>query len=307
MASLFYLCFMIRNTFVLFLSGLIILSAWSCDNHQKRTAEDDIQCYVTTETLPLMLALAQEFLSTHQDVKFKLHNESDDLLQAIDSAKFDMFTILDDTLSFSGKGLRFRPIGAQVVLTVFSNDNPGIQILAQRGADPSALAKAFNEDLKSWNEIHKSLPELPINTYRMPLGTSAVLKYESYLGVKSDSANRLPSSEAMYLSIINDPLALGYLNSSVAFDPKTGFRRSGLYILPLDQDSSGSISDMEFIYDELRMLERAINEGRYPDALVSRYYLAYRNDADAESINTFLKWLDSNSVRICHKAGFFAP
>lgn len=298
---------MIRNAFILFLISLILLSAGSCDNQQNRTAEDDIQCYVTNETLPLMLALAQEFLSTHQDVKFKLHNESDDLLQAIDSAKVDMFTILDDTLSFSGKGLRFRPIGAQVVLTVFSNDNPGIQILAQRGAAPPALAKAFNEDYKSWNEIHATLPEQSINTYRMPSGTNAALKYESYLGVKSDSAIRLPSSEAMYLSVLNDPLALGYLNSSMAYDPKTGFRRQGLYILPLDHDSSGSISDKEFIYDELRMLERAINEGRYPDALVCRYYLAYRYDSDAESMNAFLNWLDSNSDRICRKAGFFAP
>lgn len=134
-------------------------------------------------------------------------------------------------------------------------------------------------------------------------------KYLDFLSVSPDTlVQQVSGPGAMSLILANDALSLGYLGSNIAFDGRTGFRRTGLYMMPMDLDTSGRIEDREFIYDDLKTFTKAVNAGLYPEALLIPYTCEPGLAMQAESNSRdFISWYKTNGSGACLRAGFIFP
>jgi DNA-binding transcriptional LysR family regulator len=290
---------------------LLMLSAiplmYSCTKGSNRIGKQEILCMSHSGSEELMLGLVKQFLGPRPDVSFRLVEAGQNMPASLDSGSINMFIIAGDTSAYTGKGIMFIELARRAVMPVFCYENPDISLLARQGVNPLNLGAAYSGIMKSWSELSPGAGNSILRAYTLQQGDESSNRFFSWLGIQPQNSLELSGAEEMTQILMKDTFGLGQLWSSDFYDPQTGFRKPGLYALPLDLDSSGMIEDAEHIYDDIRMFSKALYNNAYPSELSTTYYLAVSSEGHNKALAEFIKWLQLEGADACRALGYSRP
>ena len=95
-----------------------------------------------------------------------------------------------------------------------------------------------------------------------------------------------------------------YLNNKKQEDMQTRKIDPGLAVIPIDINGNGKIDPEENFYDNIDMVMKAINDGRYPSPPARDLYLVSGGKPTNKLVLNFLQWLLSDGQKFVNEAGY---
>jgi len=197
-----------------------------------------------------------------------------------------------------------------LVVAVNFNGNPCIQNLAIRGLDLKELQGIFTSgSISNWNQIDKKAVSTPIKPLAAPESGSAYAVVKAFLkGNFTKSTTAAMSENELLNSMIVSPGNIAFISHLKAFDLSSGLRAKGIYIIPVDINGNNLADDKELVYDDLGMLKKAYNSGKFPKELVRNHYLITKDNVErADIVKHFSGYVVKNGKDVVSTCGYFEP
>lgn len=244
---------------------------------------------------PMMIKWGTVFMKDNPQVKLDIRSlHTEEALAELLSGKTDIAMMSrKPSAAETEKGLWYAAVAMDAVVPVISFDNPEIQPLVMHGITKEKLKEVFAGKIQNWGQISGRSSKVPVKVYALSdsAGTSAVWK--QFLGLESLSgkATRVQTSTEMISHITSENGAIGYCSIMDAYDLQSGFRKAGLYILPLDYNANGTIEDAEQYYDKFVLVSNAVMTGKMPTPPARELYLVTKGKPQTDLAKAFIKWV----------------
>jgi hypothetical protein len=171
------------------------------------------------------------------------------------------------------------------------------------------LADILTLKIGKWKNVHTMITgEEPLKAYIPPKQSGALDYLAAFTGIKKEQikADDVIAEKDVPVNVSNMPLAIGFCSHTLAYDPASGLRRQGIYILGIDANNSGFLENEELIYDDIGELEVAVKNNLAPEKLVRTFSAVHRNDSEnMELIVLFMEFLKENAYPIFEKHKFY--
>lgn len=244
---------------------------------------------------PMMVKWTSVFITENKNVKIDVRGTySEVALQELQSNKIDI-AMISRPLSEQEKaaGLWSAPVAMDAVVPIISFDNNNIQSLVMKGVSKEKLAGLFTGKYKTWEEITGKKSNVPVKVFVHSDSSGTAQTWNSFLSVKAGDVkgNRVLSDLQMLQQIIAEPGGIGYCSIMTAYNLQTGFRKEGIYILPIDYNANGTIDDNEQFYDKVSLITNAIVTGKLSQPPARELYIVTKTKPKDKLTTTFIKWV----------------
>lgn len=245
---------------------------------------------------PLTVQWANEFQVRHPDVRIDVSaggagkGMTDALNGMVDFAMLSREPHQEER----DKGALAFVVGRDAVAPVFNSDNPLKDKILAHGISREAAGKIWlTGEIKTWGDLLGTSDKQPIHLYTRSDACGAAQTWAAWFGgVQEDlRGTAVYGDPGIATAVQSDKYALGFNNLAYAYDPQTNRPQEDLMILPVDNDSDGTITSEELFYETKDMLVHAIEEDRYPAPPARDLYLVTKGvPTDSASI-AFLKFI----------------
>jgi phosphate transport system substrate-binding protein len=204
------------------------------------------------------------------------------------------------------KGLWSAPLALDALVPVICFDNACIQPLVMNGLKKDKLRELFTGKSYSWGQLTGRKVSDKVKVFVQSDSSDNAIFWNTFLGIKpGETKGKIVLSEAaMFDSISRSKNALGYCEIMTVYDFKTGFRKEGIYILPVDFNNSGLIDDAEQFYDKYSVICDAVKTGKLPCPPAREFYVVTKNKPQAGVIKEFIIWLLNIGQNYMPDAGY---
>jgi len=258
---------------------------------------------------PLILKLADEFMSIHPGVKIEVSKiGTGEGITSLLEGKCQLAMISRPLTDEEAKaGIWVVSVAKDGVAPIVNQKNPYIERLLKQGVSPDEFIRVFSSGKQvTWGEILDTNARDKITVYSRADESGAAEIWAGFMYKKASDLKGIGISgdDEMIRNIQEDPLAIGFCNFSYAFDITTGERKKDIQIIPVDLDFDNKIDRVEVPFRNLEEAHKSLWLGFFPDQLCRELTLGSLGKPADPVIIEFLKYVLGEGQSGIKKTGF---
>ena len=293
-----------RKSFAILISLLIISVSLI---YGRAPVSDTLRIMSSPELYPLAATWAEEYasLSTGVSVKVIMASGKKEAAELISRGMIG-FVSARDYQGVSNESGWNTIIGRDVIVPVFSSQNPLREKINQHGLSADMLLRIMNsKGGEAWNSLIADSENAPVNYYWIK-DESVIASLTAFLGTdKINLAGKeVAGSEALISALQKDPYGIGFCKLTAVTDIRNQALADGISLLPIDKNKNGNLDFSENVYGDFNQLSRGIWIGKYPKSLYSNIYAAAIRQPEGDASLAFLKWVLSDGQIFLYEKGY---
>ena len=294
-----------RKIIIVILLAVAIFS--SCSSQKRK--ENTISISGAFALYPLVVTWAEEYKKENPEVRFNISGGgagkgmADALSGAVDLGMFSR-EILPEEIN---QGVWWVGVTIDAVLPTINAKNPYIDQIKKRGLTQAEFQSIFiGNNNAGWNQFFNDSKNTPLKLYTRSDACGAAGTWAQYLGGNQEDLKGIGifGDPGLAEAVINDPLGMGFNNTIFVYDVKTGKKRPGIEVVPIDLNNNGQIDPEEYFYDTFEEILAAIAKGSYPSPPARELFLVSKGKPQKESAIDFLKWVLTEGQKFVSEAGY---
>ncbi|MBN1340278.1 MAG: substrate-binding domain-containing protein [Bacteroidales bacterium] len=294
-----------KITVYFLLAGLVFLS--SCVSRKQK--EQTISISGAFAIYPLVVQWSEEYKKEHPEVRFNISGGgagkgmADALAGAVDLGMFSR-EIMQEEIN---QGVWWVGLTIDAVVPTISDKNPFLERLKQRGMTRDEFRALFIEErFKHWDELFHASGNAKVAVYTRSDACGAAGTWASYLGGKQEDIKGIGiyGDPGLAEAVVKDPAGIGFNNTIYAYDIRTGQKRPGIEVIPVDINENGTIDPEEDFYGSFGALLKAIADGVYPSPPARELYFVSNGKPVKQSVIDFIRWALTEGQQYVKQAGY---
>jgi len=291
--------------FVYVLMAIVIIS--SCVS--KKQKEKTLNFSGAFALYPMVIKWAEEYKKEHEEVRFNISaggagkGMADALAGTVDLGLFSREIAKEE----KDKGVWWVGLCKDAVLPTISANNPYLKILKERGLTKEEFTAIFIDgSITNWGEVLNVGESKGIQVYTRSDACGAAGTWAKYLGGKQEDLNGIGihGDPALAEAVGKDPTGIAFNNTIYIYDIKTGKKRLGIEVIPIDLNSNGTIDPEENFYDTFDAILKAIAEGGYPSPPARELYFVAKGKPEKQATLDFIRWVLTYGQKFIKEAGY---
>jgi phosphate transport system substrate-binding protein len=294
-----------RNNLIYFVVFALILS--SCASSKKK--EQTISISGAFALYPLVIKWSEEYQKEHPEVQFNItgggagKGMADALAGTIDLGMFSREIAQEE----KNKGVWWVGLTIDAVVPTISNQNPNLEQLKIHGLTRDEFKTIFiGGTITDWNQIVKEIQPNKLTVYTRSDACGAAETWAKYLGAKQENIKGIGifGDPGLTEAVVKDPSGIAFNNTAFAFDIKTGQKRAGVDVVPIDINNNDVIDTEEDFYQSFESVLKAIAEGVYPSPPARELYFVAKGKPTKQATLDFIKWTLTDGQKYITEAGY---
>ncbi len=287
-----------------FFSLLLLLA---CTSEQKR--QSTISLSGAFALYPMAVKWSEEYKVLHPEIRFNISaggagkGMADALAGTVDLGMFSR----EITRQELDQGVWWVGLVTDAVLPTISSGNPFLDQIKQYGMTRDDFRSIFfSTSIVTWGEAVgiRGLRQPTVYTRSDACGAAGT--WAKYLGGKQENLNGIGifSDPGLADAVSKDPLGIAYNNTIYVYDIKTGSKRPGIEVIPIDLNGNGKIDADEDFYQTFDDVLGAIGDGRYPSPPARELYFVSAGKPEKQSVLDFICWVLTEGQQFVREAGY---
>jgi phosphate transport system substrate-binding protein len=290
---------------ILMLALLIIVPA--CVS--KKRAEDTINISGAFALYPMVVKWSEEYRKERPEIRFNISaggagkGMADALAGTVDLGMFSRVIYQEEI----NKGVWSVSLAVDAVLPTISSDNPFLDKLRKQGLTRDEYKRIFVDgSIKDWSEVLTGTDKGNIIVYTRSDACGAAETWADFLGAKQENLNGIGiyGDPGLAEAVSKDPNGISFNNTNYVYDIKTGKKRPGMEVMPIDINGNGVIDSVENFYDSLNDLLKAVGSGIYPSPPARDLYFVSKGKPPKKSVLDFIRWILTEGQKFVLEAGY---
>ncbi len=291
--------------FICFLSISILFSACTSEKQKERT----ISLSGAFALYPLAVKWSEEYQKIHPELRFNItgggagKGMADALAGVVDLGMFSR----EITQEEKDRGVWWVGLTIDAVLPTISDQNPYLDILKSRGVTKNEFQKIFiDNSIKDWGEMLAVSSKKEMIVYTRSDACGAAETWAKYMEGKQEDLIGVGifGDPGLAEAVSMDPAGIAFNNTIYVYDIKTGKKRPGMEVIPIDINENGSIDPEENFYDEHGGVLKAIAEEVYPSPPARELYFISKGKPTKNATLEFLRWTLTDGQKFVKEAGY---
>lgn len=279
----------------------------SCSSQKKK--DNTINISGAFALYPLVITWAEAYQKEHPEVRFNISaggagkGMADVLSGAVELGMFSR----EITPEEIEQGVWWAGVTIDAVLPTINAENPYIEEIKRRGLTRNELISIYIKgNTKSWDALLNMPEQHPINLYSRSDACGAAGTWALYLNGKQENLHGVGifGDPGLADAVINDKLGMGFNNTIFIYDIKTGLKRPGIEVCPIDLNNNGQIDSEEAFYDTFKSILSAIANGVYPSPPARELFLISKGKPQKKAVTDFIKWTLTIGQQYVEEAGY---
>lgn len=294
-----------RIYFICVLVATLLLA--SCVS--KKQKENTLNFSGAFALYPLTIKWAEEYKKEHEEVRFNISaggagkGMADALAGTVDLGMFSREILQEE----KDKGVWWVGLCIDAVLPTISADNPYLETLKNRGLTKEELTGIFIDgSITDWGDLLNVNESKEIQVYTRSDACGAAGTWAKYLGGKQEDLNGIGihGDPALAEAVGKDPVGIAFNNTIFIYDIKTGKKRPGIEVIPIDINGNDIIDPVENFYGTFDAILKAIAEGDYPSPPARELYFVAKGKPEKQATLDFIKWTLTDGQKMVSEAGY---
>lgn len=294
-----------NNRITCFLLGTLLLS--SCVSREQK--EQTISISGAFAIYPLVVQWSEEYKKTHPDVRFNISGGgagkgmADALAGAVDLGMFSREIAQEEI----DQGVWWVGLTIDAVVPTISDQNPFLDDLQKRGLTRDEFRSVFIKGtVNDWGKLVNRPEKLEMSVYTRSDACGAAGTWAAYLNGKQENLLGIGiyGDPGLAEAVAKDKAAIGYNNTIFAYDIKTGKKRPGIEVIPIDINENGLIDQGEDFYNTFESILKAIASNHYPSPPARELYFVSKGKPTKQSTLDFIKWTLTDGQAFVKEAGY---
>jgi len=294
-----------KSNYILLLALAIVLSA--CASQKKK--DQTISLSGAFALYPLVVKWTEEYKKINPEIRFNVSGGgagkgmADALAGAVDLGMFSR-EIAEEEKS---QGVWWVGLTIDAVVPTISDQNPFLGTLKQKGLTKENFTTIFTVDKdKDWGEILKVSEKGKMVVYTRSDACGAAETWAKYLGGKQENLLGIGifGDPGLADAVAKDKFSIGFNNTAYAYDIKTGKKRAGIEIAPIDINGNGILDPEENFYYSFELVLKAIAEGIYPSPPARELYFVSKGKPQKQATLDFIRWCLTDGQQFVTEAGY---
>jgi phosphate transport system substrate-binding protein len=279
----------------------------SCASQQKR--ERTISISGAWAIYPLVIKWAEEYRKENPDIRFNISGGgagkgmADALAGVVDLGMFSR----EITQEEKDRGAWWVALTIDAVLPTINSDNPHLERIKKRGLTRDEFRGLFIEGtIREWTPITGIRENARITVYTRSDACGAAETWASYIGGHQENIKGIGifGDPGLADAVASDRYGVGYNNTIFLYDIRTGKKRQGIEVIPIDINGNGKIDPEEEVYDTFSDILGAIADRVYPYPPARELYLVAGGRPRKQSVVDFLRWTLTEGQKYVAEAGY---
>jgi phosphate transport system substrate-binding protein len=294
-----------KSSFIYVLIVAVIFS--SCVSREKK--ESTISLSGAFALYPLAVKWAEEYQKEHPEIRFNISGGgagkgmADALAGTVDLGMFSREIAQEE----KNQGVWWVGLTIDAVIPTISSRNQLLAQLKSRGLTREEFAGIFiQESITDWGELLKTGETYPVVLLTRSDACGAAETWARYLGGKQEDLKGIGiyGDPGLAEAVTKETGGIAYNNTNYVYDIKTGKKRPGIEIVPIDINGNGQVDPEENFYDEEEELLAAIAAGVYPSPPARELYFVSEGKPAKQSVLDFIKWTLTEGQKYVKEAGY---
>jgi phosphate transport system substrate-binding protein len=294
-----------KSTISYAIAAILLLSG--CASNKKK--ENTISISGAFALYPLVVQWGEEYKKENPDVRFNISGGgagkgmADALAGAVDLGMFSREIAQEE----KDKGVWWVGLTIDAVVPTISDQNPYLDILKKRGLTRDEFRAVFIEGtVTDWGELLKNENKSEFVVYTRSDACGAAGTWANYLGGNQENLHGIGiyGDPGLAEAVAKDPAGIGFNNTIFAYDIKTGKKRPGVEVIPIDINGNGTIDPEEDFYESFDAILQAIANGVYPSPPARELYFVAKGKPDKKATLDFIEWTLTKGQQFVKEAGY---
>ncbi|MDF1547008.1 MAG: substrate-binding domain-containing protein [Bacteroidales bacterium] len=275
----------------------------------KKQKEQTISLSGAFALYPLAIKWSEEYQKENPDVRFNISGGgagkgmADALSGAVDLGMFSRGIAQEE----KDKGVWWVGLTIDAVIPTISDQNPYLDVLKKRGLTREEFSAIFIDgSIKDWGELLNESTKSEIKVYTRSDACGAAGTWAKYLGGKQEDLKGVGiyGDPGLAEAVAKDPAGIAFNNTIFAYDIKTGKKRPGIEVIPIDINGNGTIDPEEDFYETFEGVLKAIADGVYPSPPARELYFVSKGKPEKQATLDFIKWTLTEGQKFVKEAGY---
>ena len=294
-----------RNRIIYFLAFAILLS--SCAS-KKRKAET-ISLSGAFALYPLAIKWSEEYKKVHPEIRFNISGGgagkgmADALAGTVDLGMFSREISQEE----KDRGVWWVGLTIDAVIPTISAQNPFLEIIKKRGLTKEEFTGIFiNGTIDDWGILLNVSESKKIAVFNRSDACGAAETWAKYMGGKQENLLGIGifGDPGIAEAVTKDDGGIAYSNTNYVYDIKTGNKRPGIEVVPIDINGNGIIDEEENFYEKVDSLLKSIANGIYPSPPARELYFVSKGKPVKSQVLEFIKWTLTDGQQFVAEAGY---
>ena len=293
-----------RNLLILVLAIIIFPSCLS-----QKDKDQTINVSGAFALYPLVVQWSEEYQKINPDVRFNISGGgagkglADALAGAVDLGMFSR----EITHAEKDKGTWWAGLAIDAVIPSASIENPFMEHLKTRGVTMEEFRSIFIDGtITKWGDLLSLNDDRAIAVYTRSDACGAAETWAKYLGAHQEDLLGVGifGDPGLAEVVAKAPLGIGYNNTIYVYDVRTGKKRPGAEVIPIDVNGNGRIDTEEDFYETFVDILQAIADGRYPSPPSRELYFVAHGKPQKKAVLDFIRWALTDGQKFVKEAGY---
>lgn len=258
---------------------------------------------------PLAVKWTEEYQKIHPEIRFNVSGGgagkgmADALAGAVDLGMFSREISQEE----KNQGVWWVGLTIDAVVPTISDQNPFLETIKTKGLSKEAFTNIFIDGRgKDWGELLKVPEKGKLVVYTRSDACGAAETWAKYLGGKQENLLGIGvyGDPGLADAVVKDKFGIGFNNTIFAFDIKTGLKRPGIEVIPIDINGNGLIDPDENFYDHFESVLKAIADGIYPSPPARELYFVSKGKPQKQATLDFIRWTLTDGQKYVKEAGY---
>lgn len=286
------------------LAGIVL---FACST--KKEKEQTINISGAFALYPLVVQWSEAYQKEHPEIRFNISGGgagkglADALAGAVDLGMFSR----EITPKEKEQGTWWIGLSIDAVIPSVSDKNPYLGELKARGMKMEEFRSVFIDGaIKNWEELLPNAAKNGIKVYTRSDACGAAETWAKYLGGNQEDLQGIGifGDPGLAQAVSTDPLGVGFNNTIYVYDVKTGLKRPGAEVIPVDINGNGMIDPEEDFYDTFQDVLKAIADGVYPSPPARELYFVAKGKPTKQATLDFIRWTLTEGQKMVTDAGY---
>jgi phosphate transport system substrate-binding protein len=284
---------------------LVLIS--SCVSNKKK--QQTISISGAFALYPLVVQWAEEYRKENPEIRFNISGGgagkgmADALTGTVDLGMFSREIAKEEI----EKGVWWIGLAIDAVLPTISAENPYLSVIKRRGLMKDELKAIFIEKMiNDWGVMLDTSYSKNIEVYTRSDACGAAGTWAKYLGGTQEDLKGIGiyGDPGLAEAVVKDPAGIGFNNTIFIYDIRTGQKRPGIEVVPIDLNQDGKINIEEDFYSTFDEILKAISEGVYPSPPARELYFVSKGKPQKQATIDFMKWTLTEGQKYIKEAGY---
>lgn len=258
---------------------------------------------------PLVVQWGEEYKKEHPEVRFNISGGgagkgmADALAGAVDLGMFSRGIVQEE----KDKGAWWVGLTIDAVVPTISEKNPYLEVVKQRGLTRDEFRAVFIErSITNWGELLNVDNNEDFIVFTRSDACGAAGTWADYLGGTQEDLKGIGiyGDPGLAEAVAKDPFGIGFNNTIFAYDIRTGKKRPGVEVIPIDINSNGTIDPEENFYESFSEILKAIADGIYPSPPARELYFVSKGKPERQATIDFIEWTLTKGQEFVKEVGY---